>query len=94
MALTSRWEGMPNAVLEALVCGTPVIATASAGAINELANESVTGAINLIKDQEGFTKVLLQIYNNKGRQVKNSLLPIRYQSRSSNQLFRKILKEI
>ena len=94
LALTSRWEGMPNAVLEALVCGTPVIATASAGAINELANESVTGAINLIKDQEGFTKVLLQIYNNKGRQVKNSLLPIRYQSRSSNQLFRKILKEI
>ena len=35
--LPSRMEGMPNALLEALALGTPAVATASVGALNEIA---------------------------------------------------------
>ncbi|MCY4311602.1 MAG: glycosyltransferase, partial [Rhodospirillaceae bacterium] len=31
LLMPSRWEGMPNAALEALACGTPVIASATSG---------------------------------------------------------------
>ena len=44
--LSSRWEGMPNSVLEALACGTPVIATEKSGGIKEVVSNNVKIAYN------------------------------------------------
>jgi glycosyltransferase involved in cell wall biosynthesis len=44
LVLSSAWEGMPNAVMEAMAAGRPVVAT-RVGGVGELVREDVTGAI-------------------------------------------------
>lgn len=41
--IPSRWEGMPNAALEALAAGLPVIATPQSGGLSEIAAEIGAG---------------------------------------------------
>lgn len=49
--LSSRWEGLPNIVLEALVCGVPIIAMRDAGGLAEIA--ALAGdAVRLVDDEE------------------------------------------
>lgn len=73
--LSSRWEGMPNAALEALACGTPVIAAPEAGGVAELAEEASPGAVVLAPAGDAFVAGLRAVVPAPVREPRPSLLP-------------------
>lgn len=52
LALTSDHEGSPNAVLEGMACGLPVVATA-VGSVPDLVREGETGYVCHLDDEDG-----------------------------------------
>ena len=60
---SSRFEGFPNAVLEANYCGIPVIANNYKGGINEIIENGVNGEIIDITDSGQLRNALLKKYN-------------------------------
>ena len=78
--MPSRWEGMPNAALEALACGTPVIATPESGALTEVAEKTPAGAITIAPWGKSFASAISTVIaNNKNKALRGSLLPEEYE---------------
>ena len=76
--LPSRWEGMANAALEALACGTPVVSTPEAGGVAELAAEAPIGAVTVVAMGEAFVAALAAMHTGTHVAARPSLLPERY----------------
>jgi glycosyltransferase involved in cell wall biosynthesis len=76
LVVASRLEGMPNAVLEALAVGTPVIA-ADLPALHELAAEVPAGGLRLV-DRHDLDAALGDIVPDPSARPRPSLLPSRY----------------
>lgn len=54
--LSSRYEGFPNVLLEAGVCGTYALVNNCPGGIDEIIQPKINGEIYPIEDEEGFAR--------------------------------------
>ncbi len=64
VVLTSKWEGMPIALIEALSKGCPVVAT-EVGGTPELVKNRVTGYLTRPGDHEETAEKILEIFKNR-----------------------------
>jgi glycosyltransferase involved in cell wall biosynthesis len=64
--LTSKWEGLPNVVLEAMASGKPVIAR-NVGACRELINHGETGFLVAGRDAKQISDYTLGLLTDPGR---------------------------
>lgn len=61
--LPSRWEGMPNALLEAMACGLACVSTRVSGS-EDIIEHGVNGLLVDIEDYEGMARALVTLLQN------------------------------
>ncbi len=59
--LSSRYEGMPNVVLEALACGLPIVAFDCPHGVSEIVHDGVNGRLLAPEDVGALTDALVEL---------------------------------
>ena len=91
--LPSRWEGLPNVVLEALVLGTSVVASTDSH-VEDIASSATPGAVTVAPVDEAFAAAIMQHSPRTNALLRPSLLPDRYRSAVVARQFNALLKQV
>lgn len=89
--LPSRWEGLPNVVLEGLASGTPAIAQAEAGGIAEIAARAAPGAVTVAQDMDSFIAAMRAVRPAPVRTLRPSLLPDSFRLETVGKAFEEMI---
>jgi glycosyltransferase involved in cell wall biosynthesis len=65
--LSSRWEGLPGVLIEALYCGIPLVATDCPSGPREILAEGKYGALVPVGDQDAMAQAILDGLNGNGK---------------------------
>jgi glycosyltransferase involved in cell wall biosynthesis len=85
--LSSRWEGMPNSVLESLACGTPVIATEKSGGVKEIIGCSKDNSVIIPATEKQFIESMNTVRIKDLNAKVLSLLPKKFEQENVVYIF-------
>jgi len=93
--LSSRYEGFPNAVLEALAVGTPVAAFRAPGGVSEILEDGVTGFFADPENPASLAEALLRVAGQTWpREALRQRTRERYDGPSAAARYRHIITEV
>lgn len=91
LLLPSRWEGMPNVVLEGLSLGVPAIAMRDAGGIVDIAKYAAADSLKIVDSINEFVNEMNNFEPAGNSRTSNSLLPDEFSMDTIMKQFKTIL---